>query len=402
MGISGVGVEAYASGAGVYGVASGSSGKGVSGYALNAGSVINYGGHFEAAGNQGRGVYGGNQGRGVYGYASNTASTTTYGGYFTAASTSGRGVYGRASGTSAQAVHAYASALSGTNYGVFSKTRSPDGYAGHFEGGRNYFEGNVGIGTNEPVAKVDILDDQQQRGLNVVSSYSETLGQLVNIERTEYSGLTADNDLLQIKVPSDAPDGIQFIECESGSDIKFRVWGDGDVTADGSIRGGGADFAEMVIVTNGHASVQPGDVMVIDPNNAGSVILSSEARSRLVAGIYSTKPGFIASKRDWDQIALARSAADGHTSDKNEETPSYTLDRLAAEVGEIPLAVVGIVPCKVSTENGVISPGDLIVTSSIPGHAMRDDNPAVGTVVGKALGSLSSGTGTIEILVTLQ
>ena len=75
---------------------------------------------------------------------------------------------------------------------------------------------------------------------------------------------------------------------------------------------------------------------------------------------------------------------------------------MANEFDEIPLAVVGIVPCKVSAENGPIRPGDLLVTSSTPGHAMRDRDPAVGTVLGKALEEMPSGTGVIKVLVTLQ
>jgi len=71
---------------------------------------------------------------------------------------------------------------------------------------------------------------------------------------------------------------------------------------------------------------------------------------------------------------------------------------------EVPLAVVGIVTCKVSAENGAIRPGDLLVTSSLPGHAMKGTNRKLmlGAVVGKALGSLEDGTGVISVLVTLQ
>ncbi|MCX8062179.1 MAG: hypothetical protein N3D16_06320, partial [Anaerolineales bacterium] len=69
----------------------------------------------------------------------------------------------------------------------------------------------------------------------------------------------------------------------------------------------------------------------------------------------------------------------------------------------IPVAITGIVPCKVSAENGAIHRGDLLVTSSIPGHAMRaGDDPPQGTVLGKALGELITGTGIIYILVVLQ
>jgi hypothetical protein len=51
---------------------------------------------------------------------------------------------------------------------------------------------------------------------------------------------------------------------------------------------------------------------------------------------------------------------------------------------------------------GAIQPGDLLVASPTPGHAMRADDPATGTVIGKALSTLESGAGTVAIMVTLQ
>ena len=39
-------------------------------------------------------------------------------------------------------------------------------------------------------------------------------------------------------------------------------------------------------------------------------------------------------------------------------------------------AVVGIVPCKVTAENGSIKRGDLLVTSTVPGHAMKGTDPS--------------------------
>jgi hypothetical protein len=97
-----------------------------------------------------------------------------------------------------------------------------------------------------------------------------------------------------------------------------------------------------------------------------------------VVGVYSTEPGFVAgNKLDEDGNPL--------------------------EPERIPLAVIGVVPVKVSAENGAIHPGDLLVASSTPGHAMKAGaNPAVGTVIGKALGSVESGTGVIQMLVMLQ
>ena len=120
---------------------------------------------------------------------------------------------------------------------------------------------------------------------------------------------------------------------------------------------------------------------------------SGKAYSTLVAGVYSTAPGFVGSER-----SFVDESASG-------EMPALKRTDMARLYDEVPMAVVGIVPCKVSLENGPIFPGDLLVTSSTRGHAMRDVSPPVGTVVGKALEAFDGkggARGTIKILVTLQ
>ncbi len=54
---------------------------------------------------------------------------------------------------------------------------------------------------------------------------------------------------------------------------------------------------------------------------------------------------------------------------------------------DLPVAVIGQVYVRVSTENGPIAPGDLLVSSSRAGVAMRasDMNRAFGAFIGKAL-----------------
>jgi len=70
----------------------------------------------------------------------------------------------------------------------------------------------------------------------------------------------------------------------------------------------------------------------------------------------------------------------------------------------VPMGVVGVIPTKVSGENGPIQRGDLLVTSSTPGHAMRaGDQAAVGTTIGKALETFDGrGTGVIKVLVSIR
>lgn len=158
---------------------------------------------------------------------------------------------------------------------------------------------------------------------------------------------------------------------------KARIDSSGKGFFDGGTQTGGADFAESVSVAGEKINYEPGDVLAIDTNSDRQLTLAKTTYSTLVAGIYSTKPGVTATP---------------HTS----EDP-----RLAFEV---PVAIVGIVPCKVTNENGPIARGDLLVTSSTPGYAMRGSDKTMlpGAVIGKALQPYSGAKGKIEVLVTLR
>ncbi len=140
----------------------------------------------------------------------------------------------------------------------------------------------------------------------------------------------------------------------------------------------GADFAESVKVTLPRSAFEPGDVIAIDSSGRRMFTLSETAESTVVAGIYSTKPGIV-----------ARPGAVAGDQDWQKE--------------EIPLAITGIVPCKVSDEGGTIRAGDLLVSASRPGYAKRaPEKPAAGTLIGKALEPLTEATGTVEVLLTIR
>jgi len=69
------------------------------------------------------------------------------------------------------------------------------------------------------------------------------------------------------------------------------------------------------------------------------------------------------------------------------------------------MGVVGIIPTKVCLEGGVIKRGDLIVTSSVSGVAMKadPDKVKIGQVIGKALQDYNeSGIGKINVLVSIK
>ena len=131
---------------------------------------------------------------------------------------------------------------------------------------------------------------------------------------------------------------------------------------------GSADVAEWVCVSE---PVEPGDVLEHDPARLSCYRLSLNPFSLLVAGVVSTEPGVVLGT---DLRAL------------NQEL----------------LALTGIVPVKVTNEGGPILPGDLLVSSSTPGHAMRwsGDDGCQCSLVGKALEPMDGERGVILVLLT--
>ena len=159
----------------------------------------------------------------------------------------------------------------------------------------------------------------------------------------------------------------------NGTAASFRIEREtGNVLADGAFFGkafqsGSADVAEWVRVSE---PVNPGDVLEFDPTQPGFYRKARGPCSTLVAGVVSTQPGVVL----------------GHSEDTQ---------------GKALLALIGIVPLKVTDEGGPIRPGDLLVASSTPGYAMRWD-PEQGEIcqpVGKALEPWEGGQGVILVLL---
>jgi hypothetical protein len=84
--------------------------------------------------------------------------------------------------------------------------------------------------------------------------------------------------------------------------------------------------------------------------------------------------------------------------------PGLILDRLGTGTDRLPLALLGKTYCKVDASNGPVAIGDLLTTSSMPGHAMKVSDPsrAFGAVIGKALQPLPDGQRLVPILIALQ
>lgn len=145
----------------------------------------------------------------------------------------------------------------------------------------------------------------------------------------------------------------------------------------GGTQSSGADVAEVFDVEGNISEYETGDILVISTNSDRTVEKSSRPYSTLVAGVYATKPG----------VLLTEEHIDSDIS------------------GKVPMGVIGVIPTKVCLEGGKIKRGDLLVTSSKPGTAMKA-NPKkvkIGQVIGKALQDYDqNSTGKIKVLVNIK
>jgi hypothetical protein len=158
----------------------------------------------------------------------------------------------------------------------------------------------------------------------------------------------------------------------------YAGWFDGGPVKVGVLEITGADVAEKFPVSHDATEAQPGMVMEIDPENPGELCLARGAYNRRVAGVISGANN------------LPTGAILGH---------------LPGNEDALPVALSGRVWVRCDATAHAVEPGDLLTTSSVPGHAMKvtDHDRANGAILGKAMTGLEAGEkGLVLVLVALQ
>ncbi|MBU4348680.1 hypothetical protein KJ671_04235 [Patescibacteria group bacterium] len=189
-------------------------------------------------------------------------------------------------------------------------------------------DGNVGIGTTAPTAgKLQI-------------SNPDTTSNLIGIYLTNN-----DSDQYGLYIDGASQQGIAL---QGSADDSCY---DGDGPAQCALN----DYAEMMEFSE---LPEDGDLIIIDTENLGKLKVSTKPYDKLVVGIASEEPAMVIgsygiSIKGWDKNSTAKISPDG--------TEYYTY----------PLAISGRKLINVNNENGEVQPGDLLVTSSERGKAMR-------------------------------
>jgi hypothetical protein len=282
----------------------------------------------------------------------------------------------------------------GNGLGVYGESQDSAGVVGRSAGGRGV-EGRS-INSNGVFAHSDnnhslYVDGAGKNGVHVGSAgdhgvYVASAGWSgVSVWSASVAGLwvhSAGQD--GILVDTAGWDGVHVVGPVGGTYFgsgakgaeDFAVLNTGEVRSKVGFAAPGNAFAITLAVEGSEAAYEPGDVLAASALGSGAAVRTSATYSPAVVGVISEAPAFVG----------GRPVTDGD-----------------APAG-VSVAIMGVVDCKVSAENGPILPGDLLVTSATPGHAMRAgrEEALPGTILGKALESLDSGTGLIQVLVTLQ
>jgi len=352
-----------------FGVIGASHSAGVYGEATNTSQEeINYGGYFVSQGGHGSGVFGGatgSAGRGVYGEATGI---------------NGYGVRGYAPGTNAVGVYGIGSTgvcgESSTGNGIVGEATAADksGVYGHSLNGvgvKGRSDNGDGVVGWTGASNKSGVFGHSESGIGVTGRSDGDAGvvAVTTSGNSDHVALAARNEGSGTAIYAESgTDGYAAIFA-GNVQVRSRTTGETIIEL-----GEGLDYAEGFDVSD-KTKIEPGTVLIIDPDNPGKLAISSEPYDHKVAGI----------------VAGASGLGSGL--------------RLGLDQFDYDVALAGRVYCNVDATYGQVSPGDLLTTSPIPGYAMvvRDYAKAQGAILGKAMEQLPQGEkGQILVLVTLQ
>jgi hypothetical protein len=323
----------------------------------------------------GVGVYGlGNATTGsAFGVRGATLSTTGVGVYGIALQTTGSstGVVGVSSGSSGSGVEGYAArtvvlgagtGTSGPVYGVEGRSRSAGG-SGVFGHNTSTGSGAHGVRGNTSGAgggASGVYGVATNADAHGVTGWNTGAGPGLYAWSKQGNGLV---------VQGAGSGNLAEIWNHSVSEVRWKVTSAGEVYADGSFHSGGADFAELYPA---RGELVAGTVVGVGADGKLEPATSSSART--IMGVVS-----------------ARSTIVGGAAIEAEDN-----------AGKVAVAIMGIVEVNASAAEGPIRPGDLLTAGIEPRTAVRAVWAYPGTIVGKALEELQSGSGSIRMLVTLR
>lgn len=159
-------------------------------------------------------------------------------------------------------------------------------------------------------------------------------------------------------------------------------------------------------------NVESGDVLVLNPANGDELYKCNLPADPMVVGVAADAEFRVESSELRERAGAAQlPAASYQLPPSGEGSPHLPATNYQLPGGgAMPVVVGGVTLVKADATVFPIAKGDLLTTSATPGHAMKAQPTTIngfpmfqsGTVIGKTLEDLPSGTGLIRVLVMLR
>ena len=239
------------------------------------------------------------------------------------------------------------------------------------------------IATKMPLAGGTFTGDVTAENLTLSGSYTLTLGGILNANSQRLTSVADPSSAQDAATKAYVDSGLAGLSQDSISegDSKIEVTDSGTgsavVTLDNATHttfnssgitlatgvfsgtATSAQYADLAEMYSADADIEPGTVVCFGGDKEVTTCMADADKK--VAGVVSTNPAY-----------LMNSDADG-----------------------VAVALQGRVPCKVT---GAVAKGDMLVAAG-NGMARAEENPAMGSVIGKALEDHAEGEGVIEVVV---
>ena len=178
---------------------------------------------------------------------------------------------------------------------------------------------------------------------------------------------------------------------------KFSVTAtNGNTAIAGTLSVGGNISASATDLDIGSSSVPFRDIYGATFSGTAATAKFADLAEMYVADV-DYEPGTVLVFGGEQEVTVCTSKGDTRVAGVVSTDPAYLMNSHQEGDNVVALALTGRVPCKVI---GTVRKGDILVTSAVPGYAIVNNTPTVGTVIGKAVGSKDDeGRGVVEVVV---
>jgi hypothetical protein len=212
--------------------------------------------------------------------------------------------------------------------------------------------------------------------------------------------------------------GVSLITPSLNVTLTNKVYNGSSLSVTGNVIGGNLNAGSGTVSTTGNVSanlvlaniLSVGSIQNSSANGVGNIgnatgyfntvfAKATSAQYADLAEMYEAdsiyEPGTVVSFGGDHQITLSKVDGDKRVAGVVSTNPSYLMNSVCSGLFPTPIALTGMAPTKVT---GAVRKGDMVVSNG-DGTARAEENPSVGSVIGKSLEDFYGTSGVVNVVV---